>query len=140
MLPARCALHPPRPERVGILRDGENAPAVQAGDVFGGQSAEETQVVLLDGRRSTRPPELALRTVPVQEQRRRRCGLPQRADLADGLTSGTEQGHEPHPRRLEQPAVDNLTAARLGPLDASQDGGPEGEPEPVIARDPLVWG
>lgn len=65
-------LHPARTESVGVLGDGKDALAVLFSDVLGGETAEQTQVVLLDGRRTALPAELALRTVLVQDQPGRR--------------------------------------------------------------------
>src|SRR5205809_742971 len=96
-LPRRSPLHPPGSESMGVLGDGEDAPAMQPGDFLRGQAPEEAQVVLRDGRGTAGLPELARRAVSVQEEWRWRGGLADSPDLIDRVEYRSGQGREAYP-------------------------------------------
>jgi hypothetical protein len=96
LLRLRRSHEPPRAKRVGILGDGEDTPAVQPDNLLRRQPAEQAQVVLLGGCRSARPQEFALRTVPVQEERRGCGGFSDGPDFTDRVACLPVEGQQAH--------------------------------------------
>ena len=96
------------PERVGELRDGEDAFAAEFLALLLAHAGQQAEVVLLNRLLPAAGPELALATVPVQDEVGRRRTGEQRGDLLEALSHFASQSRGLHLERGVVVAVDDL--------------------------------
>ena len=82
------------PERVGELRDGEDAFAAEFLALLRAHAGQQAEIVLLDRILPAAGLELALGAVPVQDEVGRRRAGEQRGDLLDGASALRRPGTE----------------------------------------------